>query len=167
MNTGACLTIKKRFPAFLNLSSFIIISSLTLRLGSWFFIRLTYFKLLYILIIVPRTPSKKALPKRSRVIPVKLARKTYLRCSKRVSVNPTHRYRYKDFQKYISCVYKRKDYEPVKVHIAVTTPLLLMVSQIPRKFVPEINHLLTLARDLTPEEENYERRLAELKVTQK
>jgi hypothetical protein len=97
MNTGICLIIKRRFPVFLTLSSFIIISSLTLRLGSWFFIHLTYFKFFYILIIVPRTPSKKALPKRSHVVFIKLARKIYLRYSKRVSVNLTHRYRYKDF----------------------------------------------------------------------
>jgi hypothetical protein len=97
MNTGACLIIKKRFLAFLNLSSFIIISSPTLRLRSWFFIRLTYFKLFYILIMAPRTPFKKTLFKRSRVVPMKLARKTYLRYSKRVSADPTHRYKYKDF----------------------------------------------------------------------
>jgi hypothetical protein len=97
MNTEVCLIIKKRFSVFLNLSSFIIISSTAPRLGSWFFIYLTYFKLFYIFIIAPRTPSKKALLKRSRVILIKLARKTYLRCSKRVSVNLTHRYKYKDF----------------------------------------------------------------------
>jgi hypothetical protein len=115
--------------------------------------------------MIPRTPSKKTLSKRSRVVLMKLARKTYLRCSKRVSINLTHYYRYKDFQKYAFCVHKRKDYEPVRVYLAVTTLLLLIVSQIPRKFVPEVNHLLTLARDLTPEEENYEKRLAELKIT--
>jgi hypothetical protein len=97
MNTGVCLIIKRRFPASLNLSSFIIIGSSTLRLESWFFIRLTYFKLFYILIMVSRTPFKKALLKRSRVVLIKLARKTYLRYSKRVSVNLTHRYKYKDF----------------------------------------------------------------------
>jgi hypothetical protein len=97
MNTGVCLIIKRRFLAFLNLSSFIIISSPTLHLGSWFFIYLTYFKLLYILIMAPRTPFKKALLKRSRVMPVKLARKIYLYYLKRVSANLTHRYKYKDF----------------------------------------------------------------------
>jgi Na+-transporting NADH:ubiquinone oxidoreductase subunit NqrB len=97
MNTGAYLIIKKRFSVFLNLSSFIIISSSALRLGSWFFIRLTYFMLFYILIMVPRTPFKKALSKYSRVVLIKLARKIYLRYSKRVSVNLTHRYKYKDF----------------------------------------------------------------------
>jgi hypothetical protein len=97
MNTGACLIIKRRLFTFLNLSSFIIISSTTPRLGSWFFIYLTYFKLLYILIMVPRTPSKKTLFKRSRVVFIKLARKTYLRCSKRISINFTHRYKYKEF----------------------------------------------------------------------
>jgi hypothetical protein len=127
MNTGAYLIIKRRFPAFLNLSSFIIINSPALRLRSWFFIRLTYFKLLYILIIVPRTPFKKALFKRSRVILMKLARKIYLYYSKRVSANLTHRYKYKDFQTYIFCVHKRKDYEPIKVYLAITTPLLLII----------------------------------------
>jgi hypothetical protein len=117
--------------------------------------------------MVPRTSFKKALLKRSRVMFMKLVRKTYLRCSKRVFVNLTHRYKYKDFQKYISCVHKRKDYESVKAYLAVTTPLLLIISQIPRKFVPEINYLLTLARDLAPEEESHERRLAELEVAQK
>jgi hypothetical protein len=53
----------------------------------------------------------------------------------------------------------------MKTYLAVITPLLLIVSQIPRKFVPEINYLLTLARDLTSEEKNHEKRLAELKIT--
>jgi hypothetical protein len=165
MNTGVCLIIKRRFPAFLNLSSFIIISSTAPRLRLWFFISLTYFKIFYILIMTPRTPFKKALFKRSRVVFMKLARKICLRYSKRVFINLTHRYKYKDFQKYASYVYKRKDYEPVKTRLAVTTLLLLIVSQILRKFVLEINHLLTLARDLTPEKKNHERRLAELKAT--
>jgi hypothetical protein len=117
--------------------------------------------------MAPRTPSKKALPKRSRVVPVKLARKTCLRCSKRVSADPTHRCGYKDFQKCASCVHKRKECEPVRTRLAVTTLSLLMVSQIPRKFVPEVNHLLTLARDLAPEEEDHEGRLAELEAAQK
>jgi hypothetical protein len=52
----------------------------------------------------------------------------------------------------------------VKTRPAVITPLLLMVSQIPRKFVSEINHLLTLARDLASEKEDHEKRLAELKA---
>jgi hypothetical protein len=114
--------------------------------------------------MVPRTPFKKALFKHSRVVLMKLAHKIYLRYSKRVSVNLIHRYKYKDFQKYISCVYKRKECEPMKIRSAVTTPLLLMVSQIPRKFILEINHLLTLARDLTSREGNHKRRLAELKA---
>jgi hypothetical protein len=104
MNTGVCLIIKRRFLIFLNLSSFIIISSTTPRLESWFFIHLTYFKLFYIFIMPPQTLSKKALFKRSRVIFIKLARKIYLRCSKRISINLTHRYKYKDFQKCVSCV---------------------------------------------------------------
>jgi hypothetical protein len=53
----------------------------------------------------------------------------------------------------------------MKTRPAVITPLLLMVSQIPRKFVLEVNHLLTLARDFISEKEDHERRLAELKVT--
>jgi hypothetical protein len=97
MNTGVCLIIKKRFSIFLNLSSFIIISLITPRLESWFFIYLTYFKLFYIFIMVPRTSFKKALFKRSRVVFIKFARKTYLYYSKRISVNLTHRYKYKDF----------------------------------------------------------------------
>jgi hypothetical protein len=97
MNTGVYLIIKKRFPTFLNLSSFIIISSTAPRLGSWFFIYLTYFKLFYIFIMVPQTPFKKALIKYSRVVLMKLVRKTYLRYSKRISVNLTHRCEYKDF----------------------------------------------------------------------
>jgi hypothetical protein len=97
MNTGAYLIIKKRFPAFLNLSSFIIISLTAPRLRSWFFIYLTYFKFFYILIMVPRTSFKKALLKRSRVVLIKLARKTCLRCLKRVSADFIHRYKYKDF----------------------------------------------------------------------
>jgi hypothetical protein len=60
-------------------------------------IYLTYFKLLYILIMASRTPFKKVLFKRSRVVFMKLARKTYLRYLKRVSVKLTHRYKYKDF----------------------------------------------------------------------
>jgi hypothetical protein len=97
MNTEVYLIIKRRFPIFLNLSSFIIISSITPRLRSWFFIHLTYFKLFYILIMVPRIPSKKALFKRSRVVLMKLARKTYLYYSKRISTDLTHRYKYKNF----------------------------------------------------------------------
>jgi hypothetical protein len=97
MNTGAYPIIKKRFSVFLNLSSFIIINLITPRLRSWFFIYLTYFKLFYILIMISRIPSKKVLFKRSRVVFMKLAHKTYLRYSKRVSVNLTHRYKYKDF----------------------------------------------------------------------
>jgi hypothetical protein len=53
----------------------------------------------------------------------------------------------------------------MKVYLAVITLLLLMVSQIPRKFVSEINHLLTLVRDLISEKKNHEKRLAELKAT--
>jgi hypothetical protein len=78
--------------------------------------------------MVSRTPSKKTLLKRSRVVFIKLARKTCLRCSKRVFINLTHRYKYKDFQKYASCIYKRKDYKPIKTRLAVITPLLLIVS---------------------------------------
>jgi hypothetical protein len=77
--------------------------------------------------MVPRTPSKKVLFKRSRVVFIKFVRKTYLRYSKRVSANFTHRYKYKDFQKYTFYVYKRKNYEPMKVYLAVTTPLLLII----------------------------------------
>jgi hypothetical protein len=40
-----------------------------------------------------------------------------------------------------------------------------MVSQIPRKFISEVNYFLTLARDLTFKEENHEKRLAEFKDT--
>jgi hypothetical protein len=117
--------------------------------------------------MVSRTPSKKVLFKRSRVVLMKLARKTYLRYSKRVSVDLIYRYKYKDFQKYAFCVHKRKEYEPIKTRLAVTTLLLLIISQIPRKFVLKVNYLLILARDLTPEEENHEKRFTELKVTQK
>jgi hypothetical protein len=45
----------------------------------------------------PKPINKKALPKRFRAVPVKLARKTYLRYSKRIFDNPLYRYRYKDF----------------------------------------------------------------------
>jgi hypothetical protein len=111
-----------------------------------------------------RTPFKKTLFKRSRVVFIKLARKTYLRYSKRVSVNFIHRYKYKDFQKYIFCVHKRKEYKPIKTRPAIITLLLLMISQILRKFISEVNHLLTLARDLAFKEKNHEKRLAELKT---
>jgi hypothetical protein len=53
----------------------------------------------------------------------------------------------------------------MKTRLAVTTLLLLMVSQIFYKFISKINYLLTLARDLISEEENYEKRFAELKTT--
>jgi hypothetical protein len=117
--------------------------------------------------MVSRTSFKKALFKRSRVVFMKFARKIYLRYLKRVSDNLTHRYKYKDFQKYISCVHKRKDYEPVRTRSVVITPLLLIISQIPRKFVPEVNYLLTLARDLISEKEDHKKRFAELKTAQK
>jgi hypothetical protein len=39
-----------------------------------------------------------------------------------------------------------------------------MISQILRKFISEVNHLLTLARDLAFKEKNHEKRLAELKT---
>jgi hypothetical protein len=55
----------------------------------------------------------------------------------------------------------------MKTRLAVITPSLLMVSQIPYKFVSEVNHLLTLARDLVPEEKDHEKRLAKLKAAQK
>jgi hypothetical protein len=71
--------------------------------------------------------AKKALPKRSRAVPVKLARKTCLRYSKRISDDPTYRCGYKDFQKYTAYVYKHKDCDSVKTHPAVTTPALLIV----------------------------------------
>jgi hypothetical protein len=71
--------------------------------------------------------AKKALPKRSRAVPMKLARKTCLRCSKRISDDPTHRCGYKDFQKYAACVYKYKDCDPIRTYPAVITPALLMV----------------------------------------
>jgi hypothetical protein len=58
---------------------------------------LNFFELFYILIMVPRTLFKKALLKRSRVVFMKFARKICLRYSKRVSVNLTHHYKYKDF----------------------------------------------------------------------
>jgi hypothetical protein len=77
--------------------------------------------------MVLRTPFKKILFKRSRVVFIKFARKTYLRCSKRVSADLTHYYKYKDFQKYIFCVYKRKECEPVKTRFVIITPLLLVV----------------------------------------
>jgi hypothetical protein len=41
--------------------------------------------------------DKKALFKRSRAVPIKLARKTYLRYLKRIFDNSIYRYRYKDF----------------------------------------------------------------------
>jgi hypothetical protein len=97
MNTGACLIIKKRFSAFLNLPSFIIISLTAPRLKSWFFIHLTHFKLFYIFIIVFRISFKKTLLKRSRVVFIKFVRKIYLRYSKRVFDNLTHHYKYKGF----------------------------------------------------------------------
>jgi hypothetical protein len=78
--------------------------------------------------MAPRTLFKKALFKCSRVVFMKLARKTYLRYLKRVSVDLIHRYKYKDFQKYVSCVHKRKEYESVRTRLAVTTLLLLIVS---------------------------------------
>jgi hypothetical protein len=115
--------------------------------------------------MVPRTPFKQVLFKYSRVVFMKFARKTYLRYSKRVSNNLTHRYKYKDFQKYAFCVHKRKDYESVRTRPDVITPLLLIVLQILRKFVSEVNYLLTLARDLTSEEKNHEKRLVKLKAT--
>jgi hypothetical protein len=97
MNTGVYLIIKRRFFAFLNLLSLTIISSTVPRLRLQFFIYLTHFKLFYIFITVFKTLFKKALLKRFRVVLMKLARKTYLRYSKRVSDNLTHRYKYKDF----------------------------------------------------------------------
>jgi hypothetical protein len=77
--------------------------------------------------MVPRTPFKKALLKRSCVVLIKLARKICLRYSKRVFNNFIHRYKYKDFQKYASYVYKRKNCESVRTRSAVITPLLLMI----------------------------------------
>jgi hypothetical protein len=74
-----------------------------------------------------RPLGKKALPKRSRAMLIKLAYKTCLRCLKRIFDNPIYRYRYKDFQKYIAYIYKYKDYNPIKTYLAVTTPSLLIV----------------------------------------
>jgi hypothetical protein len=71
--------------------------------------------------------DKKALLKRSRAVPVKLAYKTYLRYSKRIFDNSIYRYKYKDFKKYIVYVYKYKDCNPVKIYLAVITPLLLII----------------------------------------
>jgi hypothetical protein len=44
-----------------------------------------------------RPLGKKALLKRFRAVFIKLARKTYLRCLKRIFDNPIYRYKYKDF----------------------------------------------------------------------
>jgi hypothetical protein len=55
----------------------------------------------------------------------------------------------------------------VRTHPVVTTPSLLTIVQIPRKFIPEVNHLLTLARDLAPTEEGHTERLGELDEAQK
>jgi hypothetical protein len=117
---------------------------------------------------MPSKPTgKKALLKRSRGVPVKLARKTCLRCSKRVFDDPTHRCGYKDFQKCGACGRKYKECDPVRTHFVVTTPSLLTIVQIPRKFILKINHLLTLTRDLAFTEEGHTERLDELDEAQK
>jgi len=58
---------------------------------------------------------KKALPKRSRGVPVKLARKTCLRSSKRNFDDPTHRYGYKDFRKCDACARKHKGCDALSI----------------------------------------------------
>jgi hypothetical protein len=117
---------------------------------------------------MPSKPTgKKALFKRSRNMPIKLAHKTCLRCSKRVFDDSTHRCGYKDFQKCGACERKHKKCDSMKIYFVVTTPLLLTIVQIPRKFILKINHLLILARDFAFDEDDYVKRLAELDTAQK
>jgi hypothetical protein len=63
--------------------------------------------------------KKKTLPKRSHDGPIKLARKTYLKYSKRIFEDPTHNYKLKEFQKYIVYIRKYKDYTPVRTSLSV------------------------------------------------
>jgi hypothetical protein len=110
--------------------------------------------------------GKKALLKRFCGVPVKLARKTCLRCSKCVFDDFTYRCGYKDFQKCGACGRKYKECNPVRTHPVITTPSLL-TSQILCKFILNINHLLTLACNFAFTEEGYAERLAELNTAQK
>jgi hypothetical protein len=116
---------------------------------------------------MPSKPTgKKALLKRSRGVLMKLARKTYLRCSKRIFDDFTHRYKYKDFQKCGACGRKHKKCNSIKTRSVIIIPSLL-TSQIPRKFILNINYFLTLIRDFASTEKSYTERLAELNTAQK
>jgi hypothetical protein len=69
----------------------------------------------------PKPTGKKGLPKHSQGVPVKLARKTCLRCLKRIFDDPTHRCWHKDFQKCAARVRKHKDYDPVRTFALLST----------------------------------------------
>jgi hypothetical protein len=115
-----------------------------------------------------KTKEKKNIPRRSRGVPKKLAQKTCLRCSKRISDSPTLRCGYKDYQKCKACGKKHKSCDPVSIlshhHRAV---IANRWSQVPRKFIPEVNHLFSLAHDLAPGTERHAIRVANLEEAQK
>ena len=64
-------------------------------------------------IMPPRVAGKGRLPQRSQGAPVRLARRTCLRYSKRITLEPDHRYGYKDYRKYSAYSRKYKEYKPV------------------------------------------------------
>jgi hypothetical protein len=109
--------------------------------------------------------GKKRLPQRSVGAPVRLARRTCLRCSKRIAVEPDHRCGYKDYKKCGACARKHKECDPVsssrRRHSIANMP------QIPRKFVHTVNKLLELADKLRPDETGYDERLQELNGAQR
>jgi len=118
----------KILSAFPNLISFII-TTRPRPACFRFFIDSTRFKLPHSLTMPPKPTGKKALPKRSRAVPVKLARKTCLRCSKRIFDDPTHRCGYKDFQKCGACVRKHKDCDKARTRpVVATQPLLTVIA---------------------------------------
>jgi hypothetical protein len=105
--------------AFL-LSNFIYIYNIdclvfTLSTRSIFTSYLAYIQLIitYLFTII----RKSRLSKRSVDTLIRLARRTYLRYSKRISKEPIHRYKFKDYKKYDTYLRKYKDYNLISISL--------------------------------------------------
>jgi hypothetical protein len=60
---------------------------------------------------------KSRLPKRSIDTPIRLARRTYLRYSKRIFKKPIYRYKFKDYKKYDIYLRKYKNYNSISISL--------------------------------------------------
>jgi hypothetical protein len=60
---------------------------------------------------------KSRLPKRFMGTFIRLARRTYLRYSKRISKEPTYRYKFKNYKKCDAYLRKYKNYNPVSISL--------------------------------------------------